>query len=132
MNIKIKEIEKKSDERGWLFEFLHMDEVDRKTGQFYTYSIKPGFVRGNHYHARKNECFGIVKGKVTIILQDLKTKEKKDVILEDGKDKTKILFVPKNIIHAIKNTGKEEAIMIAYIDEIFNSEDADTFFEKIA
>lgn len=132
MNIKIKEIEKKSDERGWLFEFLHMDEVEKKTGQFYTYSLMPGSIRGNHYHTRKNECFGIVKGKVTIILQDLKTKEKKEILLEGSMEKTKIIFIPKNIIHAIKNTGKEEAIMIAYIDEVFNPEDQDTYFEKIA
>ena len=132
MDIKIKEIEKKTDERGWLIEFLHMNETPKKEGQFYVTTQKPGIVRGNHYHKRKNEWFGIIKGKAIIALKDMKTGETEEVELDEGtKDKIKVIYVPKNIVHAIKCIGDEPSIMIAFIDEEFDEKDPDTYFEKI-
>jgi UDP-2-acetamido-2,6-beta-L-arabino-hexul-4-ose reductase len=132
MDIKVKEIEKKTDERGWLIEFIHLSEVKKKTGQLYIVTLKPGSVRGNHYHKRKTEWFGVIKGKALFVFEDIKTKEKEEITLDEGtEEKTKAIFIPENIVHAIKNTGDKEAIVVAFIDEEFDEKDPDTFFEKI-
>ena len=131
-NVKIKEIEKKIDERGWLIEFFHMSETEKKQGQFYITTQKPGVVRGNHYHTRKNEWFAIIKGKAIISLKDMKTGETDEVELSEGAGgNIKTIYVPVNVVHAIKCVGDEPSIMVAFIDEEFDEKDPDTVFEKI-
>ncbi len=132
MNIEIKEIEKKSDERGWLMEFIRMSEIKNKQGQVYVITLKKNAVRGNHYHKRKNEWFSVIKGKALFVLKDINTGDKKEIELDEGtEEKTMALLVPSNTVHAIKNNEDEEAIVIAFIDEEFDEKDPDTFFEKI-
>ena len=64
-NIEILDLDKKSDERGWLIEVLggELPEGCREFGQLHVSVAYPGKIRGNHYHTRKVEWFCIPAGK---------------------------------------------------------------------
>ena len=56
-NIRIDDLDHKSDERGWLIEVLGGKSLDvpHEFGQIHVSVAYPGKVRGNHYHTRKRE-----------------------------------------------------------------------------
>ena len=63
-NIEIQDLDKKSDERGWLIEVLGgtLPEGCEEFGQLHVSVAYPGKVRGNHYHTRKVEWFCVPTG----------------------------------------------------------------------
>jgi len=129
MDIKLSKLDKKVDDRGFVVEILRSEQVNAAFGQIFISTVKPGKVKGNHYHKRKREWYSVVSGKVTVHFVDVKTGEKKKVVL-DSKNPA-LLTINPGISHAITNEGKEEAIIIAYISESFNPEDPDTFEFKV-
>ncbi len=117
-------LEKKEDERGWLVELFKGSLLDNKIkGQIYSFSINPGAKRGNHYHKRKTEWFSILEGRCKLTLQ--RDEDKEEIIL-DAEDPLLVKVLP-NVRHTFENNAEEKAIIIAYIDEEFNPDDADTF-----
>ena len=57
---KDKELEIHSDKRGWLVEMLKRDALKEDIKQVYVATIKPGCVRGNHYHLKRTEWFLVI------------------------------------------------------------------------
>ena len=130
-NIEILDLEKKSDERGWLIEVLGGDlsEGCKEFGQLHVSVAYPGKVRGNHYHTRKVEWFCVPAGKGLLLLKDRKTGEPREVLM--GVNNLKTIKIEPGAIHAIKNIGEEDMVLIVYSNESFDPEDPDTFYEKI-
>lgn len=89
----------------------------------------PDITRGNHYHTRKIERFAVIKGKALIQLRKVGT----DEILDFYLDGTEPAYVDMPIwyTHNIKNIGTEDLYTIFWIDEPFNPEDSDTYFETV-
>jgi dTDP-4-dehydrorhamnose 3,5-epimerase-like enzyme len=127
MDIKVKKLTVKSDERGWLTEIVRQEEVKRKKtfGQIYLTVAKPGITKGKHYHTRKTEYFCVIKGNGTLYLIDNNTHEKKNILM--GQKNFVMVEIPPYIWHAIKNTGREDLYLLGYIDEPMNPVDPDTF-----
>ena len=82
-NIEILDLDKKSDERGWLIEVLGGELPDgcKKFGQIHVSVAYPGKVRGNHFHTRKVEWFCVPTGKGLLILKDQETGETQEVMM---------------------------------------------------
>ena len=89
----------------------------------------PDITRGNHYHTRKIERFAVIKGKALIQLRKIGTDEVLDFYL-DGNEPAYV-DMPIWYTHNIKNIGEEELYTIFWINEAFNPEDADTYFETV-
>ncbi|MEH7889993.1 NAD-dependent epimerase/dehydratase family protein [Elizabethkingia meningoseptica] len=89
----------------------------------------PGITRGNHYHTRKIERFAVIKGKALIQLRKIDSDEVLDFYL-DGNEPAYV-DMPIWYTHNIKNIGEEELYTIFWIDEPFNPEDSDTYFETV-
>lgn len=89
----------------------------------------PGITRGNHYHTRKIERFAVIKGKALIQLRKINTDEVLNFCL-DGAEPAYV-DMPIWYTHNIKNIGEEDLYTIFWIDEPFNPEDADTYFETV-
>jgi UDP-2-acetamido-2,6-beta-L-arabino-hexul-4-ose reductase len=118
-------LKKNSDERGTFIETT-------KTmlgGQFSFSTTRPGVTRGNHYHTRKIERFIVIKGKAVIELRRTGTSEILRFDL-DG-DKPSYVDMPVWYTHNITNTGSDELITLFWINEFFNPDDPDTYFEKV-
>ena len=82
-NIEILDLDKKSDERGWLIEVLggELPEGCEEFGQLHVSVAYPGKVRGNHYHTRKVEWFCVPAGQGLLLLKDQETGETQEVIM---------------------------------------------------
>ena len=130
-DVQILELEKKSDERGWLTEVLRNDQLDgyKEFGQVFVAVAPPGKVRGNHYHNRKIEWFFVPMGTALLLLKDLETEKEEEVIM--GEDHLKTVKITPGIVHAIKNTGDKEMVLLVYTNEPFNPGNPDTYYRKI-
>ena len=68
--------------------------------------LRPGAVRGNHYHKVKEEWIYLVRGEAVLLLQDIETKERASVSLQSGD----LAFVSTGIAHAIQSAQPGQAI----------------------
>ncbi|MEE9259456.1 MAG: WxcM-like domain-containing protein [Nitrospinaceae bacterium] len=130
-DVEIQDLEIKSDERGWLFELLRGEWLDKhkQFGQFHISIAYPGKVRGNHYHTRKIEWFCVPVGTGLLLLKDLETGEEEEIVM--GENNLKTVKITPGVVHAIKNTGDKDMVLLVYASETFDPNDPDTVFQKI-
>ena len=118
-------LEKHSDQRGFFSEIIRTDIG----GQFSYSSTLPGITRGNHFHTRKIERFIVIGGKAKISLRKIGSTEVHDYLL-DGENPSYV-DMPIWYTHNITNIGSSPLITAFWINEPYNSEDADTYFENV-
>ena len=98
-------------------------------GQVSFSTTVPNITRGNHFHTRKIERFAVIKGKAMIQLRRIGTEQQMNFYL-DGTEPAYV-DMPIWYTHNIKNIGEETLYTIFWINEPFNSEDPDTWFEVV-
>ena len=118
-------LEKHSDQRGFFSEIIRTDIG----GQFSYSTTLPGITRGNHFHTRKIERFIVIGGKAKISLRKIGSTEVHDYLL-DG-EKPSYVDMPIWYTHNIKNIGTTPLITAFWINEAYNPEYADTYFENV-
>ena len=113
--IQIKEVEFHQDDRGWYIKPISDDDIQNGIiSDIHMVSIKPGAVRGNHYHVNKTENIFIMGSTCRVLAIDNNTKEKEEKIIEDN---DKILFIiPPDVTHAIGNIGNEVSYLFCFSD----------------
>ncbi len=114
-----------TDERGSFVETV-------KTlgqGQFSFSTTKPGITRGNHFHLRKVERFAVIKGKALIQLRRIGTDEVINYELDSNEPG--YVDMPVWYTHNITNIGDEELVTLFWINEFFDPNDPDTYYEKV-
>ena len=89
----------------------------------------PGITRGNHFHTRKVERFAVIQGKASIKLRKYGTDEVIEYIL-DGNDPAYV-DMPIWYTHNITNIGDSELLTMFWINEFYDPEDPDTYFEEV-
>ncbi|MDC1392007.1 NAD-dependent epimerase/dehydratase family protein [Flavobacteriaceae bacterium] len=114
-----------ADERGFFSELIRT-EIG---GQFSYSTTLPGFTRGNHFHTRKIERFMVIGGKAKISLRKIGSTEVHEYLL-DGENPSYV-DMPIWYTHNITNIGNTPLITAFWINEAYNSEDADTYFENV-
>ena len=114
-----------SDPRGTFVEVMK----EMTGGQTSFSTTVPGITRGNHYHLRKIERFCVVKGKALIQTRRVGT----DIVneYEVSGDRPACIDMPIYYTHNIKNIGDEELLTIFWINEFFDPNDPDTYFEIV-
>lgn len=113
------------DERGNFVEIIRLETG----GQVSFSTTKPEVTRGNHFHTRKIERFSVIKGKALIQLRKIGTNEVFDYYLSG--DEPAYVDMPIWYTHNIKNIGEEELYTIFWINEFYDVNDPDTYFEKV-
>ena len=116
---------KHTDPRGSFVEIART----QTSGQFSFSTTVPGITRGNHFHTRKAERFAVIRGKARIQLRKIGTSEVINYDL-DGEEPAYV-DMPIWYTHNITNTGDEELITLFWINEPYDPEDADTYFENV-
>ncbi len=115
-----------SDPRGTFVETVKLDNIG---GQISFSTTVPGVTRGNHYHTRKIERFAVIRGRARIELRKVGTSEKLSFEL-DGASPA-FVDMPVWHTHNITNIGSEDLYTVFWINEFYNPEDPDTFFEEV-
>jgi UDP-2-acetamido-2,6-beta-L-arabino-hexul-4-ose reductase len=118
-------LKKNVDQRGAFVETIKSS----LGGQFSFSTTFPGVTRGNHYHARKIERFIVIKGKAIIELRRIGTSEILHFKLTG--EQPSFVDMPVWYTHNITNDGEEELITLFWINEFFNPDDPDTYFENV-
>ena len=113
------------DERGNFVEIIRL-EIG---GQVSFSTTKREITRGNHFHTRKIERFSVIKGKALIQLRKIGTAEVFDYYLSG--DEPAYVDMPIWYTHNIKNIGEEELYTMFWINEFYDVNDPDTYFEKV-
>lgn len=128
MNYKLVYSKKHTDERGYLVEFLKRNELSGKNkifGQIYFVTFNhPNVIRGNHYHKKTEEWFGIVNGSVKVALVDVKTNKRKFFTLHASKNKFIRLKIGAYIAHAFKSLTPS-AILLDYANKQYDQKNTD-------
>ena len=114
-----------TDPRGSFVEIIRLGIG----GQVSFSTTVSGITRGNHYHTRKIERFAVIKGKALIQLRKIGTDKVLDFYL-DG-DEPAYVDMPIWYTHNIKNIGDEVLYTNFWINEAYNPENADTYFENV-
>ncbi len=114
-----------TDHRGSFVETVKLNSG----GQVSFSTTKPGVTRGNHFHTRKTERFAVIKGKARIQLRRIGT----DKVMNFDLDGNQPSFVDMPIWHThnITNTGDDDLFTIFWINEFYDPDDADTYFEHV-
>ena len=114
-----------TDDRGTFVETIQT----QLGGQVSFSTTKPGITRGNHFHTRKIERFAVIRGKARIQLRRIGTTE----VLNFELDGTEPSYVDMPIwyTHNITNVGEEDLYTIFWINEFFDPNDPDTYFENV-
>lgn len=120
----LKKLEVKSDSRGSLVEAFKLPN----DGQLFYVVCKPNEIRGNHYHLRKTEKFLVIYGEAEISVKDRDTGDVMKV-KTNGNNPMVVTVVP-NHTHCMTAT-EEGAIILAYVDELFDEDNPDTYPEEI-
>ena len=128
---KIKFIERKKiqDSRGWFLKVINglEENLPNHTGEVYLTNATPGESKGGHYHPKANEWFTLITGTCEVKLVDILTGEKLTIQLSDDEPRT--LYVPNHIAHIFTNYSKNEFILLAYSDELYDPKDTIMFNE---
>ena len=115
----------KSDERGSFTELIR----SRTSSQVSFSNTNPNYERGNHFHTRKIERFSVIGGEALIKIRKIGTDKVYSLNLS-GKNPS---FIDMKVwhTHSIKNIGNSNLITVFWINEFYNENDPDTFFEKV-
>ena len=116
---------KHSDDRGIYVEtmkFISQGQVSFST-------TMPGITRGNHFHTRKVERFAVIQGKASIKIRKYGTAEVIEYIL-DGNEPAYV-DMPIWFTHNITNIGDTELLTMFWINEVYDLNDPDTYYEPV-
>lgn len=113
------------DDRGNFVEIIRL-EIG---GQVSFSTTKNGITRGNHFHTRKIERFSVIKGNALIQLRKIGHHETINYYLSG--DEPSYVDMPIWYTHNIKNIGKEDLYTIFWINEFYDVNDPDTYFEIV-
>jgi len=113
------------DERGNFVEIIRLETG----GQVSFSTTKKEITRGNHFHTRKIERFSVIKGKALIQLRKIGSKDIYNYYLSG--DEPAYVDMPIWYTHNIKNIGEEELYTMFWINEFYDANDPDTYFETV-
>lgn len=114
-----------TDERGSFTEFLR--SPDR--GQVSINISKPGITKGQHWHHTRNEKFLVVSGIGVIRFRKIH-EEKVHEYFVSG-DKLEVVDIPVGYTHNIENLGKTDMVTVMWVNEVFDKDRPDTYFEEV-
>ncbi|MBI1863509.1 WxcM-like domain-containing protein [Candidatus Microgenomates bacterium] len=133
MDVSITKVKTIKDTRGKLVVFLKESELDdakKKFGQIYFVVFsKKGDVRGNHYHKKWHEWFGIISGRVRVVLEDVRSGERQECILSANRGYYTRLETGPYIAHAIQSLTNT-ASLLSYTDTEW-TDNSDTYERKL-
>lgn len=118
-------LDMKTDNRGWLAEFIKSEQF----GQIFISKTKPGISRGNHWHHTKIEKFLVIDGDAVIKFRHIISGEELSYGVS-GRE-PEVVDIPAGYAHSITNIGKSELITVFWADEILNTNKPDTYFEEV-
>jgi len=112
------------DQRGWLSEIFRHDELlkDVHPAMAYVSLTHAGVTRGPHEHIYQTDLFAFVSGSFRLYLWDHRADSTTygiRQVLDTGANAPTTVLVPPGVIHAYRNTGKSDALVINCPNQLY-------------
>ncbi|AIO18615.1 NAD dependent epimerase/dehydratase family protein [Candidatus Izimaplasma bacterium HR1] len=114
-----------SDERGSFTEIIRT----KSKGQFSVNIIKPGVIKGNHWHNTKNEKFLVVAGEGVIRFRNVLDTEIIEYFVSESK--YEVLDIPVGYTHNIENLGASNMVVFMWANEAYDKDNPDTYYLEV-
>jgi UDP-2-acetamido-2,6-beta-L-arabino-hexul-4-ose reductase len=114
-----------SDQRGSFTEMLKTQTY----GQVSVNVIKPGAIKGNHYHMSKNEKYLVVSGTCEIKERQIFEDKINTYVCSDKQ--FEVVDIIPGYTHSIKNIGSEDAIVIMWASDVYDKDHDDTVLAPV-
>jgi len=118
----IKPMARYTDKRGWLIELYRDDELPEgfKPVMSYISVTLPGISRGPHEHVNQTDGFIFLFAKMELHLWESREgKGDRHEIHVVGKDNPVFVTVPPGVVHAYKNVGEEDGMVLNFPDQLY-------------
>ncbi|MBI5077388.1 dTDP-4-dehydrorhamnose 3,5-epimerase family protein [Candidatus Falkowbacteria bacterium] len=127
--VKIKQIKKFSDDRGFFAEIVKEGEETfcqiKQTSYTETY---PGVIKAFHWHKKQWDVWFVARGMAQVVLHDLraesKTKGETQVIFA-GEDSPVVISIPPGVAHGYRVLGNEKVCLFYHTSEAYDSKNPD-------
>ncbi len=126
--VKVKKLQKFTDDRGWLLEAFRVDEIPQGTqpAMSYVSMTKPGVTRGPHEHEDQTDIFVFIgPGTFQLNLWDNRKDSPtfgKTEKHEFGENNPGMVIVPPGVVHGYKNISDQEAWCLNYPNRLYAGE----------
>ena len=146
-DVVVRDLRKFNDSRGWLSELFRNDELAAEffPAMAYTSSTTPGVTRGPHEHVDQADFFCFLgPSNFKLRMWDNRPNSPTHgnmMTLTVGADNPKSVLIPKGVVHAYRNIGEVDGIVIncpnrlymgmerrVPVDEIRHEDDPNTIF----
>ncbi|MGH7343044.1 MAG: dTDP-4-dehydrorhamnose 3,5-epimerase family protein [Candidatus Rokuibacteriota bacterium] len=123
--VLIREIRRFSDERGWLSETFREDELpdEYRPAMSYVSMTLPGVTRGPHEHEDQADLFCFIgPSTFRVYLWDNRPDSPtygKSARFDAGEAPRLMVVIPKGVVHAYKNVGGKEGIVLNYPNRLY-------------
>lgn len=123
--VVIRALSKYTDDRGWLMELYRHDEIRQEYHPVMTYlsHTKPGIARGPHEHIEQADYFCFAgPSDFRIYLWDNRPESKtyrNKMSFIAGESIPTIVIVPKKVVHAYKNVGDKDGLVVNCPNKLF-------------
>lgn len=125
-NVVIKNLEKYSDERGWLSEIYRYDEIKYQPAMGYISLTQPGVVRGPHEHRQQSDCFVFIgPGDFELHLwdrQENSSTKGEYFKITVGSSNPVMVIVPPGVVHGYKCISQEPAYSLNLPDKLYKGQ----------
>ncbi len=118
----MKSMARYTDKRGWLIELYRDDELPEgfKPVMGYISVTLPGIARGPHEHVNQTDGFIFLYGKMELHLWESRLgKGDRHEIHVVGKDNPIFVTVPPGVVHAYRNVGEEDGMVLNFPDQLY-------------
>jgi len=126
--VVIRDLRRFDDDRGWLTELFRHDELVAEfyPTMAYISATKPGVTRGPHEHVDQADLFCFIgPSNFKLCMWDNRPHSatfNHVMTLVVGADNPKSVLVPKGIVHAYRNVGNEQGIVINCPNRLYAGE----------
>lgn len=100
------------DARGWGTSPLAAAALSGGPADLHVVSLKPGAVRGNHYHPHSTEWMLVCDGPTEVVWRVSETAPLHHEIIPP--DEPTLLMIPPGCAHAVRNLGALDVIVVAF------------------
>ena len=128
--VKVRPLQVRPDERGWLVEIVRSDEPElvAKFGQVYVSATYPGVVKAWHFHRRQIDTFACIAGMVKLVLVDTRADSPTRGAINEffiGSQNPMLVQVPNLVYHGWKCISLEPSLVVNVTNEPYNQSDPD-------
>ena len=127
--VKIKEIKKHFDDRGFFAEIIKFGEDTFKEIKQTSYTeTYPAVIKAFHWHKQQFDIWFPVKGSIRIVLYDLREDSptyKETQVIYAGEDNPLVVLIPPGVAHGYRVLGVKPALLFYHTDQVYDAANPD-------